>query len=472
LKGGVGQAGDAYEQQADAVAEAVVSGESAEPLLEPVQGGSSEGDAGPVQMAPEIPKKTYKKKKARKRPLTKVTRRKKKPPAVPKRKPPKVEDTAEDIETRPATKKKPPPIPTKKPTTQAVEKETPAIPEEAVESPSKEDGFMEEFRTALQRGAGADEIGRMMFLSDIKNMSVSMSDLEGMTRDLRGEGFLAACDLVYDELDNPSGEWTEPEGKDAGEVKQICALGYSAEDARKILDEQKLAYEDLIALGLYRHQGRIPVDEYPDALVFSETPEMKGAGVVTGEVLAYWPDYRDGSGLSLKVTAMLARHHWPLNGEVKDCIGHMRDKEGLDEGQLSQKIGKLARGQVKPGTYLSAILGNPNAREIVDLALSDPTLGTKDASRVDPRTVTRGDASPADGKSGSEPGVLNEVQSALRRKASVKEIAWIINRAGQERGWPKRDLKKRILTILGHNRNARFILEVESAVKDFESRKK
>jgi hypothetical protein len=42
LKGGVGQAGDAYEQHADAVADAVVRGESAEPLLGDADGGLGE----------------------------------------------------------------------------------------------------------------------------------------------------------------------------------------------------------------------------------------------------------------------------------------------------------------------------------------------------------------------------------------------------------------------------------------------
>ncbi|MBE7449478.1 MAG: DUF4157 domain-containing protein [Kofleriaceae bacterium] len=43
LSGGVGQAGDAYEQHADAVADAVVAGESAEALLDDVAGGTSAG---------------------------------------------------------------------------------------------------------------------------------------------------------------------------------------------------------------------------------------------------------------------------------------------------------------------------------------------------------------------------------------------------------------------------------------------
>jgi hypothetical protein len=41
LKGGVGEAGDAYEQHADAVADAVVRGESAEALLGPVRAGAA-----------------------------------------------------------------------------------------------------------------------------------------------------------------------------------------------------------------------------------------------------------------------------------------------------------------------------------------------------------------------------------------------------------------------------------------------
>ena len=54
LKGGVGQAGDVYERHADRVAAAVVSGESAEPLLEQSLGSSSSPAAAtsdaPVQM--------------------------------------------------------------------------------------------------------------------------------------------------------------------------------------------------------------------------------------------------------------------------------------------------------------------------------------------------------------------------------------------------------------------------------------
>jgi len=43
LAGGVGQAGDAYEQHADRVADAVVAGESAESLLSPMAGGTGDG---------------------------------------------------------------------------------------------------------------------------------------------------------------------------------------------------------------------------------------------------------------------------------------------------------------------------------------------------------------------------------------------------------------------------------------------
>jgi hypothetical protein len=45
LKGGVGEAGDAYEQHADAVADKVVAGESAEGLLGEMTGGSASGAA-------------------------------------------------------------------------------------------------------------------------------------------------------------------------------------------------------------------------------------------------------------------------------------------------------------------------------------------------------------------------------------------------------------------------------------------
>jgi len=47
LSGGVGQAGDAYEQHADQVADAVVQGKSAEPILDAMAGGS--GSAGATQ---------------------------------------------------------------------------------------------------------------------------------------------------------------------------------------------------------------------------------------------------------------------------------------------------------------------------------------------------------------------------------------------------------------------------------------
>ena len=59
LPGGIGAAGDRYERQADAVAQAVVRGESAQPLLDPVTAGpvrvnaACAGDAAPVQMKPK-----------------------------------------------------------------------------------------------------------------------------------------------------------------------------------------------------------------------------------------------------------------------------------------------------------------------------------------------------------------------------------------------------------------------------------
>ena len=46
LKGGVGQAGDAYETHADTVADAVVAGRSAEALLDPYAGGSGPAPGG------------------------------------------------------------------------------------------------------------------------------------------------------------------------------------------------------------------------------------------------------------------------------------------------------------------------------------------------------------------------------------------------------------------------------------------
>src|SRR5690606_17781893 len=48
LAGGVGQAGDAYEQHADAVAERVLRGESAVELLGPAASGAGAAPAGPV----------------------------------------------------------------------------------------------------------------------------------------------------------------------------------------------------------------------------------------------------------------------------------------------------------------------------------------------------------------------------------------------------------------------------------------
>ena len=53
LKGGVGAAGDAYEQHADAVADRVVAGQSAVPLLDQMAGGGHSGAA--VQRAPAMP---------------------------------------------------------------------------------------------------------------------------------------------------------------------------------------------------------------------------------------------------------------------------------------------------------------------------------------------------------------------------------------------------------------------------------
>jgi Domain of unknown function (DUF4157) len=52
LKGGVGQVGDAYEQHADRVADLVVRGESAEPVLDQMAGGGGGGGGGAVQRAP------------------------------------------------------------------------------------------------------------------------------------------------------------------------------------------------------------------------------------------------------------------------------------------------------------------------------------------------------------------------------------------------------------------------------------
>ena len=53
MKGGMGQAGDVYEQNADAVADAVVRGESAAPLLGQFAGGAG-GPSGVVQRKPDV----------------------------------------------------------------------------------------------------------------------------------------------------------------------------------------------------------------------------------------------------------------------------------------------------------------------------------------------------------------------------------------------------------------------------------
>jgi hypothetical protein len=53
LQGGVGKAGDPHEQHADAVADKVVRGESAEPLLDRYAGGRAHGGhAAPAASAP------------------------------------------------------------------------------------------------------------------------------------------------------------------------------------------------------------------------------------------------------------------------------------------------------------------------------------------------------------------------------------------------------------------------------------
>jgi len=56
LSGGVGQSGDPYERHADAVADAVVQGKSAEGLLDTMAGGSQSGkaDDGPVQRSAKL----------------------------------------------------------------------------------------------------------------------------------------------------------------------------------------------------------------------------------------------------------------------------------------------------------------------------------------------------------------------------------------------------------------------------------
>lgn len=60
LKGGVGQVGDAYERHADAVADLVVQGKSAQGLLDGMAGGASGGASGPgpIQMEPGLKKGT------------------------------------------------------------------------------------------------------------------------------------------------------------------------------------------------------------------------------------------------------------------------------------------------------------------------------------------------------------------------------------------------------------------------------
>ena len=55
LYGGVGQAGDVYEKHADAVADAVVQGKSAEGLLDTMAGSGGAASEGPVQMYSRVP---------------------------------------------------------------------------------------------------------------------------------------------------------------------------------------------------------------------------------------------------------------------------------------------------------------------------------------------------------------------------------------------------------------------------------
>jgi hypothetical protein len=66
LKGGVGQAGDRYEQHADAVADLVVAGKSAAPLLAEVAGGPASASSGDVavqhQLTGEDPQRYFRRK--------------------------------------------------------------------------------------------------------------------------------------------------------------------------------------------------------------------------------------------------------------------------------------------------------------------------------------------------------------------------------------------------------------------------
>jgi hypothetical protein len=67
LKSGVGEAGDAHEQQADEVAQRVVRGESAEPILDQMGGSAAEGagpETGPVQRLIKIDGSTIDSKRA------------------------------------------------------------------------------------------------------------------------------------------------------------------------------------------------------------------------------------------------------------------------------------------------------------------------------------------------------------------------------------------------------------------------
>ncbi len=65
LKGGVGQAGDAYEQHADAVADLVVQGKSSEGLLDTMAGGTHTSAVQKKEGDPPKPKKTVSSKAAK-----------------------------------------------------------------------------------------------------------------------------------------------------------------------------------------------------------------------------------------------------------------------------------------------------------------------------------------------------------------------------------------------------------------------
>jgi len=159
LKGGVGEVGDEYEQNADQVADHVVQGKSAEALLDSVADSSAPGASGNVV---QHDKKKFAAMRARfERPANK-----KQPPPRPKKKPAK--KVAPARTNKPSSKlshvkarsKKAPAIPTvttvePKPVTQV--EQTPVVEEELLEEIPPESN--EEAKTRIEKGmVGVDHL--------------------------------------------------------------------------------------------------------------------------------------------------------------------------------------------------------------------------------------------------------------------------------------------------------------------------